>query len=100
MRSIFPYRWKKKSMPSHMSDIGFHLTSENDFEQLVSQACREGEAWEADGGTYIRWEPGEGIELWVQLDQDKDVIGLNPHFRGKGLMLVGLAQEVNRSDGT
>ena len=87
-------------MPSHMSDIGFQLNSEDDFHQLVAQACEEGEALEADNGTYIRWSPGEGIELWAQLDRDNDVIGLNPHFRGKSLMRVGLVQEVARPDGT
>jgi hypothetical protein len=87
-------------MPSHMSDIGFELNSEDDFHQLASQACEEGEAWEADSGTYVRWAPGEGIELWAQLDQDNDVIGLNPHFRGKGLMRVGLTEEVPRPEGT
>ena len=87
-------------MPSHMSDIGFQLNSQDDFHQLASQACEEGEALETDNGTYIRWAPGEGIELWAQLDRDNDVIGLNPHFRGKGLMRVGLVQEVSRPEGT
>lgn len=87
-------------MPTHMSDIGFQLDSDDDFYQLASRARDEGEALEADNGTYVRWAPGEGIELWAQLDQDDDVIGLNPHFRGKSLMRVGLVQEVSRPEGT
>jgi hypothetical protein len=83
-----------------MSDIGFQLNSEEDFQQLASQACEEGEALEAHNGTYIRWAPGEGIELWIQLDQANEIIGLNPHFRGNGLMRVGLVQEVSRPEGT
>ena len=51
-------------MPSHMSDIGFQLNSEDEFHQLASQAREEGEALEADNGTYIRWAAGEGIECW------------------------------------
>ena len=87
-------------MPTHMSDIGFQMDSEEDFHQLASRAREEGEAFEADNGTYIRWSPGEGIELWVQLDREGDVIGFNPHFRGRGLMRVGLVQAVSRPDGT
>ena len=87
-------------MPSHMSDIGFQLDSDEDYYQLALQTYEEGEAWNSEGGTYIRWGPGEGIELWAQLDQNNDLIGLNPHFRGKGSMRVGLTREVLRPEGT
>jgi hypothetical protein len=87
-------------MPNHMSDIGFELNSEDDFQQLALQVCEEGEPRKAASGTYIRWAPGEGIELWAQLDQDNEVIGLNPHFRGKGLMRIGVTQEVIRPERT
>ena len=87
-------------MPSHMSDIGFGLESEDDYQQLALKACEHGHAWRTASGTYIRWSPGEGIELWAQLDHDGEIIGLNPHFRGKGLMRIGLAEKINRPDGT
>ena len=83
-----------------MSDIGFRLESEDDYQQLALKACEEGQAWRTASGTYISWSPGEGIELWAQLDRDGEIIGLNPHFRGKGLMRVGLAHKINRPDGT
>jgi hypothetical protein len=87
-------------MPSHLSDIGFQLNSEEDFRRLASQTREEGEVLEANSGTYIRWAAGEGIELWAQLDQNNDVIGLNPHFRGRGLMRVGIVEEILRPQGT
>jgi GNAT superfamily N-acetyltransferase len=87
-------------MPSHLSSMGFQLESEADFVKLAEQAYEEGQAWEVDRGTYIKWAPGGGIELWLQLDAHGDIIGLNPHFRGKGLMRAALTHAIVRADGT
>lgn len=83
-------------MPSHLSDIGFHVESDQDFEELALQACREGQTFPNSTGTYVRWAPGAGVELWAQLDQDDEVIGLNPHFQGESSMKVGLTERVSR----
>jgi hypothetical protein len=85
-------------MPSHLSDVGFHLESEEDFHQLIIQASERGETVEAGKGSYIKWSVGQGVELWVQLNRDDEVIGLNPHFAGSGLMRVGITERVSRSE--
>ena len=87
-------------MPSHMSDIGFPLESEEDFHQLIIQASEKGERVEASKGSYIKWSIGQGIELWVQLNRDNEVIGLNPHFTGSAPMRVGLTERILRSEAT
>jgi hypothetical protein len=87
-------------MPSHLSNIGFQLETEGAFEQLAFRAYDEGEAFETEEGTYVRWSPGEGVELWLQLDREDSIIGVNPHFTGGSLMRVGLTQRINRSEGS
>lgn len=87
-------------MPSHMSDIGFPLESDEDFHQLIIQASEKGEPVEASKGSYIKWSEGQGIELWAQVNRDNEVIGLNPHFTGSALMRVGLTERILRPEGT
>lgn len=87
-------------MPSHLSDIGFQIETQEAFQQLAFRAYEEGEAFETKEGTYVRWSPGEGIELWLQLDAEDDIIGINPHFTGSSLMRVGLTQRLSRADGS
>ncbi|HLG12981.1 MAG TPA: hypothetical protein VJH03_00435 [Blastocatellia bacterium] len=81
-------------MASHLSDIGFKVDDEDSFADLAEVALREGERLPAPNGTYIRWSPGAGVELWLQLDRGGDVIGLNPHFSGDGRVRAGIQERV------
>ena len=87
-------------MPSHFSDIGFPVQSRDDFHALAIRASEEGQAFRTSDGTYVKWSPGAGIELWAQLGRNDELIGLNPHFRGKGRMRVRLVEKISRPDGT
>ena len=87
-------------MPSHLSDIGFDLKTQEDFQQLAIKTCEAGQRYRSTDGTYIKWSPGGGIELWAQLDQDDEIIGLHPHFRGNARMRVNIVQEIKRPDST
>lgn len=74
-------------MASHLSAIGFPVETEAEFRELVARAAAGGVS--LPGGTYSRWAPGEGIELWVQLGE-REVVGFNPHFAGSGRMRVAI----------
>ena len=87
-------------MPSHLSDIGFNVRTQQDFEQLALKASEKGRHIRTRDGTYIQWSPGLGIELWVQLNRGDEIIGLHPHFRGKSRMRCGVVNEIKRPDGT
>jgi len=82
-----------------MSDIGFNVETEQDFQQLADQAYDLGEAFQTVDGTYIKWAPGKGIELWLQLAGDDDAVGFNPHFSGTSLTRVCLNKRIVRSEG-
>src|SRR5262249_39817597 len=88
------------NMPSHLSDIGFDLKTQEDFAQLAVKTCEAGQRFRTTDGSYMKWSPGGGIELWAQLDRDDQIIGLCPHFHGNGRMSVGIVNQVKRSDST
>lgn len=49
---------------------------------LAEVAAYSGQAIETPRGYYIRWSPGEGVELWAQATLDREIMGLHPHFSG------------------
>jgi len=87
-------------MPSHMTTLGFLVTTEQDFRHYAYQASEFGEKIETPNGSYTFWEVGNGIELWVQTNLHKRIIGMNPHFRGRASMRAGLVKYVSRKEQT
>jgi hypothetical protein len=71
-------------MPSHWSDIGLPVHSQNVYKRYGPEALRSGKRFKIVHGTYVRWELGDGAELWLQLYQQDgiDCVGMNPHFSG------------------
>jgi hypothetical protein len=87
-------------MPSHLSDIGFKVDDDADFLRLVTQAAQKGEVIAAPDGSYVKWSPGAGIELWAQLDREDEIIGLNPYYSGEASMRIGLIRRIPDPEGT
>ena len=70
---------------NHLSAIGFPVSSEDDFNNLVSEMLkREAQIWKTpNGGKYARIDDSSsGAELWFYLDPEDNVVGINPHFHG------------------
>jgi hypothetical protein len=87
-----------ENMPSHLSDIGFDLNTEDEFSELAYQAYELGARLRVEQGVYLHWSPGEGVEIWGQLDHEDNFIGLNPHFAGDSVMRVGLTAKLERAE--
>jgi hypothetical protein len=83
-------------MPSHLTTLGFPVTTEQDFRHYVYAATEFGQKIETPRGSYTLWQPGSGIELWVQTNLHKRIIGMNPHFDGSARMRVSLTRYVAR----
>jgi hypothetical protein len=77
-------------MPSHMSSIGFPVSSEDDFLRYQTLAADNGQPLPAPHGFYVRWQAGQGAELWVQVTSENSIVGLNPHFGGEATLRVSL----------
>jgi hypothetical protein len=81
-------------MSSHMTTLGFPVTSEKDFRHYVFAASEFGQKVESPNGSYTLWEPGNGIELWVQTNLHKRIIGMNLHFSGHARIRLGLTRRI------
>jgi hypothetical protein len=85
-------------MPNHLSDIGFDFNTEEEFRELAYQVYELGQRLRVKHGVYLHWSPGEGVEIWGQLDNSDDFIGFNPHFAGDSVMSVGLTARIERTE--
>ncbi len=83
-------------MPSHFSSIGFPVQDQDELQGLAARAIESGRRIETASGAYVQWRERNGAEVWVQLDRDGAVIGVNPHFAGRAAIRVGLTREVFR----
>ena len=83
-------------MASHMSSIGFPAQSVDEFKVLAKLAVAQAaNTITIPGiGYYRQWSPGEGVELWVDVNEQIQILGLNPHFDGKARMRVKLVNRV------
>ncbi|HEY3322143.1 MAG TPA: hypothetical protein VGP72_16880 [Planctomycetota bacterium] len=83
-------------MATNLSDIGFTQTGA-ELEALARKCFQNGRATRCEKGTYIVWALGSGIELWIQLTPNEELIGMNPHFSGKTRTSAGLEKRVHRA---
>ena len=83
-------------MPSHMTSLGFPVTTEQDFRHYVFAASEFGRKIKSPNGSYTLWEPGNGIELWVQTNLHKRIIGMNLHFSGHSRMQLELTRRISK----
>lgn len=82
-------------MPSnHLESLGFVVENEEEFIAWIEQAVKESEEIVTDHGSYLFWSPGNGIELWLQMDENHTFHGYSPHFAGESRVPMGLAQRV------
>jgi hypothetical protein len=79
---------------SHFSDIGFTIETPEQLDRVLIRAISEGQAHRVSNGAYVHWQPGEGVELWVQTSTDDQIVGLNPHFAGQGRLAIGVEDTV------
>ncbi len=87
-------------MASHLSSLGIPASSQEDFQAYFEKAHNKGEYIKVSKGTYIKWKVDNEVELWGQLNNKNEAIGLNPHFFGTARMKVLISERVNRPDDT
>jgi hypothetical protein len=89
-------------VPSHLSAVGFPVEDLSSWRALVLQAARHGERLVVPGQrqAYVRWAPGAGVELWAQVDKDNALVGMNPHFTGRGRLRFGALELKPGEEGT
>lgn len=85
-------------MISNLSDLGFIIQTEEEYFKLAEKAYSLGKPMKVSEGTYFCYSQKSGIELWVQMDNANEFMGLNPHYAGKSKRKVNLFEKVDRPD--
>jgi hypothetical protein len=83
-------------MSSHFASIGFSVDKDEDLIGLAERAARQAERVETRHGAYLCWRCSSGAELWLQLDREQRLVGMNPHFDGGARVRVGLTDALRR----
>jgi hypothetical protein len=81
-------------MVSHMTTVGIPIDDDNSLAHFATRAIENGHPYRAAYGTYYCWQMGHGVELWVQINSDDEIIGVQPHFSGEEAVRVGLTQRI------
>jgi hypothetical protein len=79
---------------SHFSTIGLRVGSEQEMFDLANRVGPGAEPTRAPGGAYFRWADPSGAELWLQVNDDNELLGMNPHFAGVSAVRVRLTARV------
>ena len=81
---------------SNLSDIGFPVQSEQDVNVLITETIKLVESIKCPQGFYLRFADASGAEIYLQGNNEQELIGFNPHFAGKSRRSVGLTQAIER----
>ncbi|HSW97093.1 MAG TPA: hypothetical protein VLF89_04680 [Candidatus Saccharimonadales bacterium] len=87
-------------MVSHLSDIGFNVKDQSEFMQIAQHTFEKGKRVGAYNGSYIKWQLKSGAELWLQLNDQGEVIGMTPGFLGESSRKVSIIYSATGHEGT
>jgi hypothetical protein len=87
-------------MPSHLPSIGFSIESAEEFGRLAEKLSSKAEPICVKKGKYLRWAGAGGEELWLQVNEKRELVGMSPHFAGKTKLSVGVVERVKRTGDT
>lgn len=68
---------------SNFSNIGFNVTTQEEFQQLLEKAYKTSNSMKIDEGAYSVFTDNSGAELYMQFNKKNELLGANPHFKGK-----------------
>lgn len=77
---------------SHYANIGFAVHTDDELNKLVEQAYEDGQPVNSRKGLYVRYLDPSGAELWLQVNENKELVGLNPYFQGDSSVQVELQE--------
>ncbi len=75
-------------MHSHFSSIGFDVSTAQELQDMLRSVLTSASIHAAKGGRYLHWSSYSGAELWVSVDDRKELLGISPHFRGRSRVRV------------
>lgn len=85
-------------MASHLSSIGFSVASEEAFVALAEKLAEDATFHRAPGGGYLLWRDDAGVEVWLPIDEENQIVGFAPHLSGTSRLQVGLTARPRNAD--
>ena len=85
-------------MANHFTSLGFPIETEEEYHQLVADAAENGTEYATTDGVYLQWTVETGAELWVHVNLENQVTGLEPHFAGVSRMRVRVDHPIIASE--
>ena len=82
---------------SHLSAIGFAFQNPEEMLRFVEGIANDGEMSFGPHGSYSRWSPGAGVELWAHVSPKRMLIGCGLHYSGNGEMRVSVTHSSRAS---
>jgi hypothetical protein len=84
-----------RPVASHFSTIGLAIGTDAELIECVERVLPDTEKFETPHGTYHRWVDPSGAELWIQLNAENELVGVNPHFGGRSRVRVFLTHTLD-----
>jgi len=81
---------------SNFSNIGFNVTTQEEFQLLLEKAYATSKPIKINEGAYSVYTDNSGAELFMQFNKKNELLGANPHFKGKSKRTVCLTNTVER----
>ena len=83
---------------SNLSDIGFGVYTEDEFDALSEKVVALSEVIAVDGGSYAAYRDPSGAQMWYQFDHEDGFMGFNPHYAGQSRRTVRLTAVIERPE--
>lgn len=98
-------------MPNHFSTLGMQVASQDQMFDLIERAADLAQEIPVAAGSYLLWaemHPATdasgaaakiGPQLWIQLDRERNLVGVTPYFSGLSRMALEITHTiVNEGD--
>jgi hypothetical protein len=81
---------------SNLSDIGFPASGDEEIYAMIQSVLPFVKAVPCPQGIYYVFSDDSGAEMYLQANHSQELIGFNPHFKGKSRQRVGLTKAIER----
>lgn len=77
-------------MASHFESIGIPLRGEQEYAEFLDRIYPMATVvpLPAPDERYVMWSSDTGATLWIQQNANQGIVGLNPHYEGKGRVVA------------
>jgi hypothetical protein len=85
---------------SHLTNIGFTVSSAEEFESLVTKVFEEGQLIDVEGGSYMVYSDKSGAQIYAQVDEEDEFMGFIPAFDAHVLRNIEVTNLITYEDAT